>query len=541
LQRGASPAEMLEAINDLKTQAFSLYREGLDGISEGLYRITDPDELMQTVSQRLKEAHGDFLNKSPTGVSFTNVVASLPENTATDFRIKVADIVITDDEFGTNLVSLGGRDAERFEIDGLALYVRAGITLDHETQSMCAVSVQVVDATLPGGVPTSATFTLAIADVKEPPTITLPAGGFQAVEDTSGPLVFTSPPFGTMDALPTKRVTVTLAVPRGTIRAKSAAGVTVGGTPKARTFSGSLANLNRFFTDPSGRIRYRPQADDTATEPLTVTVVERTRGGRLRSSAAATIAITSVNDLPTVRFPAKFRVAEDVRGALSWAAIATPFADVDSSTLTVTLAVADGVIDSASDAGVTVGGTATARTFTGTTDALNAFFRSLGRIGYTTAPDKTVARALRMTVFDGRDTVKTTSSIRITPVNDAPSISPGTSFSGPASGRRLVITHQMLVTASGASDPERSPLTFKVASVQEGTIEKWSGYDWAPMPVNRRPTRVGRAPPSVIRQGERIRWTPPRGASGLTPAFTIRVSDGNVRSGLSLVSIAVGE
>jgi hypothetical protein len=541
LQSGASPAEMLVAINDLKTQAFSLYREGLDGISEGLYRITDPDELVRTVSQRLKEAHGDFINKSPTAASFTNVVASLLENTATDFRIKVADIVITDDGFGTNLVSLGGRDAERFEIDGLTLYLRAGITLDHETQSMCVASVQVVDANVPGGVPTSATFTLAIANVKEPPTIALPAGGFQAIEDTGGPLVFTAAPFGTFDALPTKRVTVTLSAPRGTIKATSAAGVTVGGTPKARTFSGSLASLNRFFTDPSGRIRYRPHADDTATEQLTVTVVEHTRGGRLRSSAAATIAITPVNDLPTVRVPAKFRVAEDVRGALSWDGIATPFADVDSPNLTVTLAVSDGVIDSASDAGVTVGGTATARTFTGPTGALNAFFRSLGRIGYTTAPDNTVARALRMTVFDGRDSVTTTSPIRITPVNDAPSIAPATRFSGLASGRRLVITHEMLVASSGASDPERSPLTFKVASVQGGTIEKWSGYGWAPMPVNRRPTRAGLAPPSVIRRGERIRWTPPRGASGLTPAFTIRVSDGNVRSGLSSVSIAVGE
>ncbi|MGA0040942.1 MAG: hypothetical protein ACO3NZ_13940, partial [Pirellulales bacterium] len=129
LQRGASPAEMLEAINDLKTQAFSLYREGLDGISEGLYRITDPDELMQTVSQRLKEAHGDSLNKAPTAAGFRNVVASLPENTATDVRIKVADIVITDDEFGINQISLTGPDAASFEIDGGELFLRQGVAL----------------------------------------------------------------------------------------------------------------------------------------------------------------------------------------------------------------------------------------------------------------------------------------------------------------------------------------------------------------------------------------------------------------------------
>jgi hypothetical protein len=167
LQRGASPAEMLEAINDLKTQAFSLYREGLDGISEGLYRITDPDELMQTVSQRLKEAHGDFLNKSPTGVSFTNVVASLPENTATNVRIKVADIVITDDEFGINQISLTGPDAASFEIDGSELFLRQGVALDFESKSSYSVTVAAVDDSLPTASPVEEIFTLAVNDVRE--------------------------------------------------------------------------------------------------------------------------------------------------------------------------------------------------------------------------------------------------------------------------------------------------------------------------------------------------------------------------------------
>jgi hypothetical protein len=167
LQRGASPAEMLEAINDLKTQAFSLYREGLDGISEGLYRITDPDELMQTVSQRLKEAHGDFLNKSPTAAGFRNVVASLPENTATDVRIKVADIVITDDEFGINQISLTGPDAASFEIDGSELFLRQGVALDFESKSSYSVTVAAVDDSLPTASPVEEIFTLAVNDVRE--------------------------------------------------------------------------------------------------------------------------------------------------------------------------------------------------------------------------------------------------------------------------------------------------------------------------------------------------------------------------------------
>jgi len=541
LQRGASPAEMLVAINDLKAQAFSLYREALDGISEGLYRITDPDELVRTVSQRFKEAHGDFLNKSPTGVGFVNVVASLAENTATVFRIKVADIVVADDGYGTNLISLGGPDAARFEIDGLALYLRAGVTLDFETQASYVVTVGVVDAATPAAVPASASFLLAVTNVKEAPTITLPSAGFRVVEDISGPLLFTGRPFGTSDALPTKKVTVTLTVPRGAIKATSAAGVTVGGTPKAITFRGSIADLNRFFTDRAGRIVYRPKAKDDAAVPLTVTVVEMTRKGALRSAATATIAITPVNTPPAVRAPKAFTVAEDVRGSLSWADIALPFADVDSPVLTVTLAVRDGTIDAVSDAGVMVGGTATGRTFTGPTAALNAYFRSLGRIGYTTARDNTATRGLRTTISDGEHAMTIKSLIRITPVNDAPTIAATTTYSGLAAGRRLVITHGMLGAASGARDPEDSPLTFRILALQSGTLEKWTARGWVSLPVAAQSGRAGSAPSPVIRPGERIRWTPPKNASGLTPAFTIRGKDGSLTSDVSLVSVAVGD
>jgi hypothetical protein len=364
------------------------------------------------------------------------------------------------------------------------------------------------------------------------------------VEDTRGPLAFAAPPFGTSDALPTKRITVTLAVPRGAIKAVSAAGVIVGGAPTAVTFFGTIADLNRFFTDSSGLIVYRPRANDTAPVTLAVTIVENSLKGEMLSTAAATITIASVNDLPVVNSPAEFTVIEDVRGALSWDAIDLPFADIESPILTVTLSVDDGTIDAASDAGVTVGGSAMARTFAGPTAALNAYFRSMGRIGYTTATDNTVARALRTTVFDGQDSVTVTSRIGIIAVQDAPTINAETVFAGAVPGKPFAITHAMLISASGARDAENSPLTFRVLSLQTGRIEKWNGRFWVPLIAGDQPQPaelLGAVLPSpVIRPGERIRWVPPAAASGLTPAFTIRVNDGQLASLTSRVSIAVG-
>ena len=430
----------------------------------------------------------------------------------------------------------GANDNASFSIVGSELRTAAGI--DFEAGSSRSVRVRTTDTR---GRAKETVFTIAVANVKEAPTITLPPAGFQVVEDIRSPLLSTAPPFGTSDALPTKRVTVTLAVPRGAIKAVSAAGVVVGGTPQATTFHGTLADLNRFFTDPAGLIVYRPRAHDATAVPLTVSVVENTVWGVMHSKAATTIAITAVNDLPMVQAPTEFTVVEDVRGVLSWADIALPFADVESPVLTVTLAVDDGTVDATSDAGVTVAGSAVARTFTGPTAARNAFFRSLGRITYTTARDNTVARALRTTVSDGQESVTATSRVRIVPVQDAPTIAADTLLTGAVAGTSLVITHEMLVAASGARDAEGSPLTFRVMSLQAGRIEKWDGRWWTPLTVGNQAAvgRFGLTLPPVIRPGERIRWVPPTNASGTIPAFTIRVNDGELPSTVSQVAVTV--
>jgi len=350
--------------------------------------------------------------------------------------------------------------------------------------------------------------------------------GFATVEDQPLAIVFPAAPFGTSDAPATKRVTVTVQADRGAIVAASGRGVTVGGTGRNRTFRGTLADLNRYFTDPAGRIRYQPVANDHGTARLTVTVAEATPQGVLQRTVTSAVAIAAVNDAPIARVPALFRVTEDVRGAINWAAIGQPFADVDSTALTVTLAVKDGVIDAQSGDGVTVGGTATARTFAGSVTALNAFFRDLGRIGYTTAPDNEAPRVLTTTVFDGHASTTATSRILVRAVNDAPTIAATTVLAGGRVGRPLVITHAMLSVASGARDVERAPLRFTIESVHSGRIQKWVAGRGVPVVFNGWP-----AP--VVRPGEEIRWMPPANARGTVAAFTIRAFDGRASSAVA--------
>ncbi len=131
-------------------------------------------------------------NDAPTAVVLTNTTTTLPENTGTSSRIKVADVGVTDDGMGTNVFSLSGADATAFELDGGVLYLQAGTTLDFETKSSYAVTVNVDDSTLGGDPDASTPFTLTLTNVNEAPvvggfdtTVTYTANGDAVLLDTN--------------------------------------------------------------------------------------------------------------------------------------------------------------------------------------------------------------------------------------------------------------------------------------------------------------------------------------------------------------------
>ena len=110
------------------------------------------------------------VNEVPTAVTLDNAVTTIAENTSTVTRIKVADITVTDDALGTETIALTGADAASFEVDGTELYLKAGTTLDFETKSSYAVTVEVDDTTIGTTPDVSTNFTLTVSNVNEAPT-----------------------------------------------------------------------------------------------------------------------------------------------------------------------------------------------------------------------------------------------------------------------------------------------------------------------------------------------------------------------------------
>jgi uncharacterized protein YjiK len=106
----------------------------------------------------------DEPDEAPTAVNLTDPKASLPDDSGTSTRVKVAGIEVIDpDGLGENHLSVTGPDSGDFEVDSNGLYLKAGTVLDQATKSSYTVSVAVDDPAV-GGSPdaTSAPYTLDV-------------------------------------------------------------------------------------------------------------------------------------------------------------------------------------------------------------------------------------------------------------------------------------------------------------------------------------------------------------------------------------------
>jgi hypothetical protein len=103
----------------------------------------------------------------PPALALQNTVTTLAEDVNTASRLKVADVVVTDDGLGTNELSLSGAHAALFELVGASLYLKAGTALDYETNPALDVTVAVDDATLGATPDDSKRLTVNVTDVNE--------------------------------------------------------------------------------------------------------------------------------------------------------------------------------------------------------------------------------------------------------------------------------------------------------------------------------------------------------------------------------------
>ena len=132
------------------------------------------------------------------------------------------------------------------------------------------------------------------------------------------------------------------------------------------------------------------------------------------SSPAQTtqITITALNDAPINTVPGAQSVNEDTILPI----VGVSVADIDSSALTTTLSVADGMLNVTAGAGVTGNGTASV-TITGTAAQINA---ALAGLAYTGNLNFNGADTLTVATSDGTATDTDTIAITVNAVNDAP-------------------------------------------------------------------------------------------------------------------------
>ena len=476
-----------------------------------------------------------------TPVFHGGFTGAVNENASPDTIVYTASATDADDQPG-NVITyavVGGRgdDADLVTIEPTSGKVRLKASANFEARNAYFFQVMATDS----GIPTrSATLdvrvnVLNVAEPRTAPRIAAPTAFF-FTEDTPGPLRFVGTPFSDADSPAVTLMTVTLRIANGAIAAANGGGVVVGGTPTARTFTGTLANLNAFFTAAPARITYAPAPDASGTRVLGVTIAEGPVTQRLSSAVNVPVTILPVNDAPVVKAPLAFVVQEDVPGNLRWPAGLPVVADVDSSVVSVQLSVDAGTIVAATGLGVSVAGTPAARTFTGTPAAVTAYFAALGRIRYAPAANDFGDRTLHIEASDGSATVSTSSRITVTPVNDAPTIAAVVPFTGGTRDKPYEITYAQLRDRSSAADIDSPTLSFRVEAIRGGTLQKWDGVarKW-------RNVSVAAAAPlaqRLLSPGETLRWIPPVGAVGPRQAFTVRAWDGAAYSAVTaLVTI----
>ena len=103
-------------------------------------------------------------NEGPTAITLSNQTASLAEDTDTTSRIHLADITLTDDGMGTNVITVD--NPTYFEIYQGNLYLVAGASLDYETATSHSCTISAVDSTTNDAAVTQA-FNLTVTDVLE--------------------------------------------------------------------------------------------------------------------------------------------------------------------------------------------------------------------------------------------------------------------------------------------------------------------------------------------------------------------------------------
>jgi len=131
-----------------------------------------------------------YVDAAPTGIGLDAPVASIAEGTVVGGGIKIADIVVTDDGEGKNVLSLAGADVAAFELrNGTELWFVSQDTLDFLLKPSYDVVVQVDDPGVGSSPDKSVAVSLAVEQVDEPPSLAFAPSGAVLFEGSAPGLV----------------------------------------------------------------------------------------------------------------------------------------------------------------------------------------------------------------------------------------------------------------------------------------------------------------------------------------------------------------
>ncbi|MCA9212070.1 MAG: tandem-95 repeat protein [Planctomycetales bacterium] len=387
---------------------------------------------------------------------------------------------------GTGTLSLTGT-ATKAQYEAAIRSITYTNSSENPTTTTRTISFTVNDGDINSNTPTR---DIAISSVNDDPANTsgLPTD-VTVTEDVSTSIDLSALEFSDVDAA-AGSLTVTLTTSTGgNLTAAAGAGITIGGTSNALTISGNLTDLNNYFNNASN-ITYLHGVSNTNGNDADTIQVEINDNGNTGAGGGADINlgtvnvdITAINDNPTNvgSLPTDVTVTEDVATNVDLSAV--DFSDVDagSSSLTVTLSTSTGgQLTTAAGTGITLGGTATARTLTGTLTDLNAYLNDSTKIQYLHATanlNGNDADTITVTINDngntgsggGTDQTLGVVNVDITAVNDEQVLATNTGTTVAEGSTGNVVTTAMLETTD--VDNSSAQLIYTVDAVPaNGTL-----------------------------------------------------------------------
>jgi alpha-tubulin suppressor-like RCC1 family protein len=110
--------------------------------------------------------------------------------------------------------------------------------------------------------------------------------------------------------------------------------------------------------------------------------------------------------------------------------------------------------------------------------------------------------------------------VSVSPSTDAPTLTAVDIISGQTEGEPMEISYTSIAAAADEADVDGDVISFRIEAVSSGTLQKWSSSAWAAVVPGT----------TLIAAGEKLRWTPTIGTTGLQNAFTIKAWDGQFAS-----------